>query len=99
MTVTKTIEGSRMEITLAGKFDTISAPQFEAEISNQLEGINEVIIDMKEVEYISSAGLRSLLFVQKTMDKVKGTLSVRNVSEIVMNVFGITNFTDFVKVI
>lgn len=99
MTVTKTIEGNLMEITLAGKFDTVSAPQFEEEIFGQLEGINEVIIDMKEVDYISSAGLRSLLFMQKTMDRVKGTLSVRNVSDIVMNVFGITKFTDFVKVI
>lgn len=99
MTVSKNIIGSRMELTLAGKFDAVSAPNFEAEITSLLDGIRELIIDIGAVEYISSAGLRTLLYLLQTMNSAGGTMAVRNVPEVIMNIFEVTNFTDFIKVI
>lgn len=99
MNVKKTINSNRMELALEGKFDAVSAPNFESEISGCLDGITELDIDLAGVEYISSAGLRALLFLQQTMDEVEGTMTIRNVSEVVMSIFEITGFTDVVNVV
>ncbi|MBQ0012275.1 MAG: STAS domain-containing protein [Clostridiales bacterium] len=97
MNVKKTIEASKMEIALDGKFDAISAPQFEAEIKNDLDRITELYIDMSAVEYISSAGLRTLLFLQQTMEE-KGRMVVRNVPEVVSSVFEVTGFDEIITI-
>ena len=99
MNVKRTVSGSRMELALEGKFDAVSAPKFETEIAGCLDGITELDIDLGGVEYISSAGLRALLFLQQTMDEVEGTLTVRNVPAVVMSIFEITGFTGIVKVV
>lgn len=90
-------DGSKIEITLNGKFDAVSAPKFEQEISTQLDGITELMIDMGGVEYISSAGLRALLFLQQTMDE-QGKMVVRNVPEVVKDVFEVTEFDKFITI-
>ena len=99
MNMEKTINGNRMELALEGKIDAVTAPKFEAEVSEQLDGITELDIDLRDVEYISSAGLRALLYLQQMLDEVDGTLTVRNVPEVVMSVFEVTGFDDIVKVV
>lgn len=99
MIVTKTVTGNRMEIALEGKFDAASAPKFEAEIAPALEGITELIIDMEKLCYISSAGLRTLLFLKQTLDEQRGSIAVRNVPETVMSIFEVTNFIEIIPVI
>lgn len=89
--------GSKIEVKLNGKFDAVSAPKFEQEISTQLDEITELIIDMAGVEYISSAGLRALLFLQQTMDE-QGEMIVRNVPEVVNAVFEVTEFDKFITI-
>ena len=96
MNVKKRVSGSRMELTLEGKFDAVSAPKFESELEPQLEGITSLSIDMQSVEYISSAGLRALLYLQQTLEESGGSVTVRNVPEVVRNVFEVTGFTDFI---
>ena len=99
MKVNKIVSGNRMELALEGKFDAVSAPKFEAEITECLDGITELDIDLSAIEYISSAGLRALLFLQQTLNEVEGTMTVRNVPEVVMNIFEITGFTGIIKVV
>ncbi len=97
MNVKKTKEASKLVIALEGKFDAISAPQFEEEISNDLNSITELYIDMQAVEYISSAGLRTLLYLQQTMQE-KGRMVIRNVPEIVSSVFEVTGFDEIITI-
>ena len=99
MKVTKTVSGNRMEAVVEGKIDAITAPQLEAEPSGQLNGITELIIDFGAVEYISSAGLRTLLYLRQMLGEVNGTLAVRNVPRIVMNIFEVTDFHNIIKII
>lgn len=99
MKVNKIISDSRMELALEGKLDAVTAPKFEAEISAQLDGITELDIDIGAVEYISSAGLRALLYLQQTMEEKSGILTVRNVPEVVMNIFEITGFNNIIKIV
>ena len=93
MTIDKTQNGTELTIKLCGRLDTITAPILEAELKSCLVGITALTFDLKQLEYVSSAGLRTLLMAQKTMNKL-GSMKVTNVCEEVYEIFEITGFTD-----
>ena len=84
-------------IELAGRLDTITAPSLDKAISNNIEGVESLVLDFKNLEYISSAGLRVLLSAQKKMQKI-GAMKVINVCEEVMEVFEMTGFADILTI-
>ena len=84
-------------IELAGRLDTITAPSLDKAISNNIEGVKSLVLDFKNLEYISSAGLRVLLSAQKKMQKV-GAMKVINVCEEVIEVFEMTGFADILTI-
>lgn len=90
--------GQNLILELAGRLDTTTAPQLEEVVRNQLDGIRELRIDMKELLYLSSAGLRVLLLAQKTMNR-QGSMKICNVGETVMDVFHITGFDDILTIV
>ena len=69
----------------------------EAELKQSIEGITELVFDFEKLEYISSAGLRILLAAQKIMNK-QGNMVVKNVNEIVAEVFEVTGFSDILTI-
>ncbi|MBR3493554.1 MAG: STAS domain-containing protein [Bacteroidales bacterium] len=93
----KTQEGNKLTIALEGRLDTMTAPELDQELRSSLEGIQELVVDMAQLEYVSSAGLRVLLSAQKVMNK-QGEMVVRNVSEQIMEVFEVTGFTDILNI-
>ncbi len=97
MTIDKTVDGSAVTMVLAGRLDTSTAPQLEAELKNTLPGMKQLVLDFHSLEYLSSAGLRVLLSAQKTMNK-QGEMILRNVNETVMEVFEITGFSDILTI-
>lgn len=97
MTITTSREGEKMQIVLEGRLDTTTAPQLEVELKRSISGITELIFDFAGLEYISSAGLRVLLAAQKVMNK-QGSLMIRNVNSVVMEVFEITGFVDILTI-
>lgn len=97
MTIEKSQEGSRLNITLEGRLDTMAAPKLEAELKRSVSDIEELIFDFEKLEYISSAGLRVLLSAQKVMNK-QGSMTVKNVNDIVMEVFEVTGFVDILTI-
>ena len=86
-----------LTVTLAGRLDTITAPELEKELKASLEGVTGLTIDMAALDYISSAGLRVLLSTQKHMAK-QGEMTVRNVGETVRDIFEVTGFTDILTI-
>ena len=80
-------------IKLVGRLDTTTAPALDKTINEDIAGTKNLILDVKELEYISSAGLRVLLGAQKKMQKI-GSMKVTNVREEVMEVFEMTGFAD-----
>ena len=84
-------------IEVSGRLDTITAPELEKAIAEDIDGTKNLVLDIKGVEYISSAGLRVLLAAQKKMSK-HGTMKVVNVREEVMEVFELTGFTDILTI-
>ena len=97
MTIDKTLDGTKPEIALEGRLDTMTAPQLEEEVKNNIEGIKELIFDLKNLAYVSSAGLRVLLSAQKIMNK-QGSMTIRNANEEVMEIFEVTGFIDILNI-
>ena len=84
-------------IRIAGRLDTITAPTLDKTINEEIGDTKNLILDMKSLEYISSAGLRVLLGAQKKMQKI-GSMKVTNVCEEVMEVFEMTGFADILVI-
>ena len=89
--------GSEAIIEVAGRLDTITAPVLEQTVGENLEGVQSLILDMKGLEYISSAGLRVLLSAQKKMQKV-GSMKLTGICEDVMEVLEMTGFADILTI-
>ena len=84
-------------IAIAGRLDTITAPVLEKTINEDVADAKKLVLDLKGLEYISSAGLRVLLGAQKKMQRI-GSMKVTNVCESVMEVFEMTGFADILVI-
>ena len=93
--IKKNAEETRIEI--AGRLDTTTAPMLDKTINEDIGDTKNLVLDVKAMEYISSAGLRVLLGAQKKMQKI-GSMKVVNVCEEVMEVFEMTGFADILVI-
>ena len=84
-------------IEIVGRLDTITAPALDKTINEDIGDTKNLVLDVKGMEYISSAGLRVLLSAQKKMQKI-GSMKVTNVCEAVMEVFEMTGFADILTI-
>ena len=90
-------EGGKLTIMPEGRLDTMTSPELEKELESSLEGVSELIMDFSGVEYISSAGLRVLLFAQKVMNR-QGEMKLFRVNSTVMDILEVTGFTDILTI-
>ena len=97
MKITKSMNGSTLNIALEGRLDTTTAPELEQALKESMDGANELTMDFAALDYISSAGLRVLLSAHKTMMK-KGGMKVVNANEMVKEVFDVTGFADILDI-
>ena len=84
-------------IEIVGRLDTITAPTLDKTIAEDIGDTKNLVLDIKGIEYISSAGLRVLLTAQKKMQKI-GSMKVINVCSEVMEVFEMTGFADILVI-
>ena len=84
-------------VEVAGRLDTTTAPALDKTLNDDIAGTKTLILDLKGLEYISSAGLRVLLGAQKKMQKA-GSMKVRNVCEDILEVFEMTGFSDILTI-
>ena len=97
MTIHKTLNAAALSLVVEGRLDTTTAPELEAVIKNELDGITDLTFDFSKLEYISSAGLRVLLSAQKIMNK-QGSMKITGANEIVMEIFEVTGFSDILTI-
>lgn len=97
MRINKRSDGDKLTIYVEGRLDTASSPELSKELEGSLDSVQQLVFDFTLLEYISSSGLRVLLSAQKAMNG-KGTMIVRNVSELVMEVFEVTGFVDILNI-
>ena len=84
-------------IEIIGRLDTITAPALDKTINEDIGDIKNLVLDVKGMEYISSAGLRVLLSAQKKMQKI-GSMKLVGVCEDVMEVLEMTGFADILVI-
>ena len=90
-------DAEKLTVAIEGRLDTVTAPEFEAKLGELLNGVSELVIDMAKVDYVSSAGLRVILKIQKLMVK-QGKMTLVGVNDTVMEVFEITGFADILHI-
>ena len=83
-------------LELVGRIDAENAPQFEEEINSMIDNADSLELNLNDLEYISSAGLRVILKAHRAFSEKKG-LTLTNVPKIILEIFDITGFTDFLS--
>lgn len=95
LTITKIVNGEDFIVNISGRLDTVTAPDFEAFIAENVAKMGTLTLDCAGLEYVSSAGLRVLLAAQK---KMPVGMKLKNVCELVMEVFEMTGFADILTI-
>ena len=97
MTIEKNLNGTELTVAIAGRLDTTTAPQLEAEFKQSVNGVEKLVLDFAALDYLSSAGLRVLLAAQKVMNK-QGEMIIKNVNETIQEIFEVTGFIDILTI-
>ena len=85
----------QLVVCVDGRLDTNTAPELDAFLKEMCTGVDFLTLDCEKLIYISSAGLRILLTSHKRM---KGSMKLVNVNELVMEVFEMTGFADILVI-
>ena len=86
-----------LDMKISGRLDTNTSSELEAEM--KLDGINEINLDISDLEYVSSAGLRVLMTAQKAMIACGGTMKIHNPNATVRGVFDITGLSSIFTIV
>ncbi len=97
MEIKKSKTDNNLNIELDGRLDTMTSPELERVLTESLEEVELLTLDLQNLSYLSSAGLRVILQAQKRMSK-QGKMIVKNVDDIVMEVFEVTGFVDILTI-
>ena len=97
MEINKKIDGNMCTFELVGRLDTLTSPQLEEALKEVPEDANELVLDLKDLEYVSSAGLRVFLNAQKNMMN-RGKMCLKNVNDEIMEVLDMTGFTQILTI-
>ena len=98
MTFSMNREDAKLTVAVAGSLDTLTSPKLAKELEPALVGVSELVMDLKDLEYTSSAGLRVLMGAAQVMAK-QGEMTVTNVQDEVMKIFKLTHFTDIFRIV
>ena len=97
MDIKKISDGASLTVYISGRLDAASALDLDKNLNASLNGVNDLTVDLAELEYISSAGLRTLLKLQKRMDR-QGAMKIRNIRDNVREVLDMTGFANFLTI-
>ncbi len=99
MKISVTGEGTKKCIGLDGRLDTTAAPELSAVLEKELSAdVKQLEIDMSACGYVASSGLRVILQAQKNMNRVGGSMVVKHVNDVVMEVFEMTGFSSILTI-
>ena len=85
-------QDSTLTVAISGNIDTVTAPELDTKLQENLSGIKNLILDFAAVDYISSAGLRVILMANQQLEDADGTMTIKNVNDDVRDVFEMTGF-------
>lgn len=97
MEIKKISDGTKLTVQIIGRIDAVTALELDKDLSATLNDVTDLTIDLAELEYISSAGLRTLLKIQKRMDK-QGSMKICNIRDNIREVLDMTGFSNFLTI-
>ncbi len=97
LNISKEANEGTLKLELEGRLDTVTAPQLEEALKDSTASVKELVFDLTKLEYISSAGLRVLLSMQKIMNK-QGEMKILGANENIMEIFEVTGFVDILNI-
>lgn len=97
LNISKEANGGTLKLELEGRLDTVTAPQLEEALKDSTASVTELVFDLTKLEYISSAGLRVLLSMQKIMNK-QGQMKILGANDNIMEIFEVTGFVDILNI-
>ena len=97
--INTTIDGTSAIVAIVGNLTVATTPQLEAAFSDLPEEVADLTLDLAELDYVASAGLRVLVSQAKTMQRKSGTMRITNPNEEVMEVFDVTGLVDILDIV
>lgn len=97
MEIKKVREDNKLTVCVSGRLDTMTAQELDEELENSLEGVTELVMDLSEMGYISSAGLRVLLTAQQIMED-QGSMVVKGIRDDLKDIFEVSGFDSFLNI-
>lgn len=98
MDIVKNYDGKELTIQIKGRIDTVTAPDFENEINDEIGKFDSLILDFTDLEYISSAGLRVLIATQKKLKPEGIPMAIKNVNDAISEIFRMSGFDKILKI-
>ena len=98
MQIQKTQENGITVLKVIGQLTSQTAPSLEAVINSVLETEKNLILDFSELDFLASSGIRVILSTMKKIKTQFGSLVIRNVNDVVMEVFEMTGLRDFINI-
>ena len=98
MTITTVKDGKKLEVIPEGRIDALTAPELERKLADELDDTEELVFNLENVEYLSTAGLRVFLACTQEMEARGGSIRVVHVNEVIMRVLTLTGFQDFLNI-
>lgn len=90
--ITKKMGGEMLTVHIKGDLNVKTSPILEEELKNSISGVKELVLDFADVEYISSAGLRVLLAMEKAMRRQGGKMKLQHVNAAVKEIIRLAGF-------
>ena len=98
MTIRENNEDAELVLSIGGEIDGLNVGEFEEAVMGAVERTDDLILDLKDLEYVSSAGLRVFIMAQKRIEQAGHTMAIRNVSEDVLGIFTVTGFVKLLNI-
>ena len=99
MTIKREESDDKTVIFLEGRLDKLSSPELEVELKKEVDKKKDLVLNFKDLHYISSAGLRILIAMQKELKEKGNNMSITNVNEDVFDILNVTGFTYILNII
>ena len=97
MVISKVRDNTSLTLALEGRLDVLTAPLLEEELNTSLDGVTELTLDFAKLEYLSSAGFRTLIIAYKLMHG-QGSLKIVNANEVVREAFSVTGVDNIISI-
>ena len=98
MNITKNYNEKELTLIIEGRVDTITSQELDKEINNEIDNFDSLIMDFTDLDYISSAGLRVLIDIQKKLKATDKSFTIKHVNNAISEIFRMSGFDKILKI-